>query len=138
MSHRLYRSTTNNLLGGVCSGLASYLNVDPVIVRVAFVLATFADGLGILAYILLMILMPRRPWHMEMQRSHEPMSVDPTTRHRSPAFWFGIGLVVIGVFAFVNELMPWIDIDVLWPVVLIALGGGLIYRSMHRSEHVTS
>lgn len=138
MSRRLYRSTTNNLFGGVCSGLALYLNVDPVIVRVAFVLATFADGLGILAYILLMILMPRRPWHMEMQQPLEPLTVDPTTHHRSPAFWFGIGLVVIGLFAFANELMPWIDIDVLWPVMLIALGGGLMYRAMHRSEHVTS
>lgn len=138
MSRRFYRSTSNNLLGGVCSGLAQYLNVDPVIVRVAFVLATFADGLGILAYILLLILVPRRPWHMEMQQPSEPMTVDPTTRHRAPAYWFGIGLVVIGVFAFANELMPWIDIDVLWPVLLIALGGGLMYRSMHRSEQMTS
>jgi len=136
MSQRVFRSATDNMLGGVCSGLARSLGVDPVIVRAAFVLAAFADGLGILAYILLLILMPRQPWHLTMQ-NHADVAADvlATNRH-TPAFWFGIALVVVGVFAFANEFLPWFGFDTLWPVILVALGGSLIYRSLHRTEQV--
>ncbi len=48
------------MIGGVCSGVAEYFDVDPVWVRVAFVLLALANGLGILAYLLLWIFIPRK------------------------------------------------------------------------------
>lgn len=45
-------------IGGVCSGLAEYFNVDPLFVRIAFVAAAFLQGLGILLYLVLWVLMP--------------------------------------------------------------------------------
>ncbi len=56
--HRLYRNTDDAILGGVCSGIASYFDVDPVIVRIAFVVAAFLNGLGVLIYILLWLIVP--------------------------------------------------------------------------------
>src|SRR5207253_3966229 len=47
---RLYRRTDDKVIAGVASGLGDYFNVDPVIVRIAFVLLAIAGGLGILAY----------------------------------------------------------------------------------------
>lgn len=47
-------------LFGVCSGLANYFDLDPTIVRVAFVFATVFAGMGPLAYIILAIVMPER------------------------------------------------------------------------------
>jgi phage shock protein PspC (stress-responsive transcriptional regulator) len=58
---RLYRDENDKILGGVCSGLASYLRIDPTIVRLVFALITFGAGTGILLYILLWIILPSRP-----------------------------------------------------------------------------
>lgn len=58
---RLYRDTTDKFIGGVCSGIAAYLNVDPAIVRILFAIITFGGfGLGFLAYILLWIILPAK------------------------------------------------------------------------------
>lgn len=58
MEKRLYRSRTDRVLWGVCGGLAKYFDIDPTIVRVIAVLLIFADGLGILAYIIMAIIVP--------------------------------------------------------------------------------
>lgn len=56
---RLYRDPDNAIIGGVCSGLGAYFNIDPVIFRVLFVAAFLFYGTGILLYILLWIAMPK-------------------------------------------------------------------------------
>jgi len=58
MEKRLYRSRTDRVLWGVCGGLAKYFDIDPTIVRVVAVLLIFANGLGILAYIIMAIIVP--------------------------------------------------------------------------------
>jgi phage shock protein PspC (stress-responsive transcriptional regulator) len=55
---RLYRDPDDVVIGGVCSGLAAYFGLDPVVVRVLFVLLAFANGIGVLAYIVLWISVP--------------------------------------------------------------------------------
>ncbi|MEP7373873.1 MAG: PspC domain-containing protein [Chitinophagaceae bacterium] len=58
---RLYRDSSDKFIGGVCSGIAAYLNVDPAIVRILFAIITFGGfGLGFLAYILLWIVLPEK------------------------------------------------------------------------------
>ncbi|HET9431352.1 MAG TPA: PspC domain-containing protein, partial [Chitinophagaceae bacterium] len=58
---RLYRDSSDKFIGGVCSGIAAYLNVDPAIVRILFAIITFGGfGLGFLLYILLWIVLPAR------------------------------------------------------------------------------
>ena len=58
MEKRLYRSRSDRMIGGVCGGLAKYFNIDPTIVRVIAVLSIFVNGLGILGYIILAIVVP--------------------------------------------------------------------------------
>ncbi|MBP9212849.1 MAG: PspC domain-containing protein, partial [Bacteroidetes bacterium] len=50
-SQRLYRSTSNKVFAGVCGGLAEYFDVDPMIIRVLFVLMVLFGGTGIVLYI---------------------------------------------------------------------------------------
>lgn len=57
---RLYRDEEDKILGGVCSGLAHYLNIDPAIVRIIFALLAFGLGTGFLLYIILWIVLPSR------------------------------------------------------------------------------
>jgi phage shock protein C len=55
---RLFRSRTDVMLGGVCGGLAKYLNVDPTIVRLVFVLLLFIGGSGFWIYFVLWLITP--------------------------------------------------------------------------------
>lgn len=57
---RLYRSSTNYMICGVCGGIAEYFNIDPTLVRLAWViLSVFGWGAGVLAYIIAAIIIPR-------------------------------------------------------------------------------
>jgi phage shock protein PspC (stress-responsive transcriptional regulator) len=58
---RLYRDSSDKFIGGVCAGIANYMNVDPAIVRLLFAIITFGGfGMGILIYVLLWIILPVR------------------------------------------------------------------------------
>lgn len=58
---RLYRDTQDKFLGGVCAGIANYMNWDPVIVRLLFAIITFGGfGMGILLYVVLWIVLPKK------------------------------------------------------------------------------
>jgi phage shock protein C len=59
---RLYRTRANRVLAGVCSGIGIYFNVDPVIVRLLWVIFSFAGGAGVLAYIIAWIIVPEEPF----------------------------------------------------------------------------
>jgi phage shock protein PspC (stress-responsive transcriptional regulator) len=58
---RLYRSGNDRILGGVCGGIGDYLGVDPVIIRILWVLFALVYGVGILGYIIAWIIIPRNP-----------------------------------------------------------------------------
>ena len=55
---RFYRDENHKVLGGVCAGIANYFGIDPVIVRVIFLVTTFGAGFGFLAYIILWVAAP--------------------------------------------------------------------------------
>ncbi len=61
MQPRLMRSRTESIFAGVCGGLGDYFGVDPVIVRLIFVLVTLTTGLGLLIYPVLWLSMPKAP-----------------------------------------------------------------------------
>ncbi|MFQ6009546.1 MAG: PspC domain-containing protein [Candidatus Aenigmatarchaeota archaeon] len=64
MVKRLYRSGKDRILGGVCGGIAEYLGVDPVIIRLIWAVLTLASlGVGLLAYVIAWFLVPRNPNH---------------------------------------------------------------------------
>lgn len=61
---RLYRSGRNKYIAGVCGGVAEYFKIDPIIVRIIWVIIVFfPPGLGIILYILFWIFVPRNPSH---------------------------------------------------------------------------
>jgi phage shock protein C len=58
MNTQFVRSKSDRMIGGVCGGIARYFNIDPVIVRLVFVLSVFLGGVSPLIYVLLWIVMP--------------------------------------------------------------------------------
>ena len=124
MEKKIYRSRTNSMIAGVCGGLGEYLNVDPTIIRVVAVLLIFADGIGLLAYLIGWVVIPRRP----------EMEAEVVTSERSELGRLlpGLALILIGLIFLLNNLIPWFDFSYLWPVILIVLGVALLLKARKR------
>ncbi len=61
MNKRLYKSRDDQKLDGVCAGIAKYFDVDPTLIRLAWILFSALGGSGILAYIVCALVIPREP-----------------------------------------------------------------------------
>lgn len=59
---KLYKSSTDKKLAGVCGGIAEYFNIGSTLVRLGWVLFSLLGGSGLLAYIIAAIIMPDRPY----------------------------------------------------------------------------
>lgn len=147
-SKTLFRSRTDKIIAGVCGGLGRYFDVDPVLVRIIFVVLAVVKGIGILLYILLAIAIPREPLAAAEkgplpsngnQASDDPVSPHPNPEHpeaaSAPAVvarpgWFdrrrnivGVLVILIGVIALLDAVLPNIvDWNLLWPLILVAIG----------------
>lgn len=65
MDKKLYRSKTDRRIAGVCGGLGNYFDIDPTIIRLAWVVALFFAGGGLFAYLLAMIIVPQEPEYLQ-------------------------------------------------------------------------
>jgi len=63
---RLFRQPKNKMIGGVCTGLGEYFEIDPVIMRVLFVATFFAGTIGFWLYIILWIIVPSVPYKVNV------------------------------------------------------------------------
>ena len=60
MDKRIFLSDPNKKIGGVCGGIGEYFGIDPTIVRLIWFLSIFLEGIGLLAYFIAWIVIPRR------------------------------------------------------------------------------
>ena len=136
---RLHRSTSESMLFGVAGGMAEYFDVDPTLVRIAWVVLTFASaGIALIAYLILAIIMPKHEL-----REHAPNpTAEASTESSGPDYdappagrrWasgsilFGGVLIGIGVlFLLINlGVLNWWRWDIFWPVVIIAVGVAIL------------
>ncbi len=138
---RLYRSATEKVIGGVCGGLADYLRVDVVILRIAFVLLFLFGGSGILVYIIMWIVIPiqKEPLH-DYEDLSEKKSPDATVSEKgngngtNGSIIAGMILIFLGLLFLVDRLMPYTHILDLWPLILVAVGVLLIKPELLRSS----
>ena len=61
LDKKLYKSSTNKMLAGVCGGIAEYFGVDPTWIRLALVIFSMTGGAGVLAYIVAALIIPDEP-----------------------------------------------------------------------------
>jgi signal transduction histidine kinase/phage shock protein PspC (stress-responsive transcriptional regulator) len=119
---RLRRDPANGYVAGVCAGLARELGVDPLVVRVAFVAAALAGGLGLAVYPLAWALLPA-----DSERGGElPRRLRGGRAAIEVAA--GVGLLLLAVLLGFREVGLWFSDAIVWPSVLIASGGALIWR----------
>lgn len=140
MNKRLYRSHKEKMIGGVCGGIAEYFDIDPVLIRILFVVAVFAGGSGILAYIICWIIIPDQPYSTPVSPttdstqpgSSQPQPVPEPNNHKGSTA-AGVIFIIIGGLFLADNFLPHFHFRDFWPLIFIALGIAILSRSGRRS-----
>ncbi len=122
---KLYRSSENRFLGGVCGGIADYFDIDVTLVRLGWVFFTLIGGAGIIAYILALIIVPEEPDDGQPYERKKPVTDFSKI--------LGIGLITLGVASLFRQLgfhhwivfVPWHTV-----VALLFIGTG-VFMLLH-------
>jgi phage shock protein PspC (stress-responsive transcriptional regulator) len=123
---RLYRSNSDKVLGGVSAGLGDYFGIDPVWIRIAFVLLTVGGGSGIVIYLIMWILIPAAP---------EGYVPQPGKVGGLPGtVIIGLVFIVMGSIALVNTIAPWLG-QYFWPLAFVGGGLALVFGGMIRDRY---
>jgi phage shock protein C len=123
------------VISGVCGGIAEYLDLDPTLIRLLWVLITLPGGIGFIAYLVSIIIIPENPHHlgisshvgMQTSMFHGENHSTEEINHKNRTL-AGVILIVLGVVFFSKQFFHWIDIGRLWPLLLIGGGIYIIYR----------
>jgi signal transduction histidine kinase len=117
---RLHREREGRIVAGVCAGLGRHLGVDPLVVRVAFVTAAAAGGVGVVLYALAWALLPETEGDVPVRRLR--------TGRAAIEVALGAGLLLLSALLAVREAgLPFSD-AIVWPLVLVVSGGALLWR----------
>ncbi|MEO3408286.1 PspC domain-containing protein [Mucilaginibacter sp. CAU 1740] len=150
MEKKLHRDEHHKVIGGVCAGLAEYFGTDVAIIRAIFVVALLLKGGGVLAYIVLWIVLPKKGFNFNPGVDYRvppqadpfnPFTSAPQGDFNAPPFMappqkkaskvgliIGVVLILIGAGTLLSELdlVPDWDFENIWPLVLVAGGIALI------------
>jgi signal transduction histidine kinase len=118
---RLERSRHDRWIGGVAGGIAHHIGVQTSMVRVAFVVLSFAAGFGLVVYVLTWLL---APLEAEADGGEAPPR---RIRLPSPGRALGIGLVIAGVLVLLWIAGLWFEGNFVWPIVLAAIGFAILW-----------
>ena len=151
-SKKLYRSRIDRMIAGVAGGLANYFDIDPTIVRVLFVVSIFIGGGGIIAYVILWIVVPEEQFIFQSSGS-TPSDKKETGNstsgsdfqgagegkseienmiskaHSNKKYFVGIILIFLGILFLLDNFIPHFHFEHYWPLILIALGVGIIMKA---------
>lgn len=151
INKQLYRSESNRLIAGVAGGLGEYFDVDPTLIRIAFVLLTLSGGSGILIYIVLWIIIPtassgrhaathdtmkENAKEVEAKAKHFAKEAEHAAQGADTKVWLGAGLAVLGAWLLLTNfgiLNVWF-VGRLWPLILIVIGISILGNSNRRGK----
>lgn len=150
---RLYRSRFDSVLGGVSGGLGKYFSIDPLIIRILFLVFAFFIGGGVIAYIILWIAMPLEPDYFSGKYGRQAMgdadsradydataeaenqSFSPINQPRSNnkgALIAGTFLIVFGAILIADRFIYQINFRDLWPFLVVLVGVFIIAGSFRK------
>lgn len=148
MAKELYRDKQRASIGGVCAGLADYFSVDVTLVRALFLVALFGFGSGVLLYVILWIVMPEKKIDFSagaptvdytVNDAGEASPVDEAKERKrrkknNESVIAGLVLLTLGVIFLADEFVPWFQFDKLWPLILVAVGAGVIWNNSKNKD----
>jgi phage shock protein PspC (stress-responsive transcriptional regulator) len=133
MKKQLMRSRKNNVLAGVCGGIAEYFNIDVIVVRLIWVVSALFNGPGLGIYILCAIIIPKAPYNYDSYDEDYVPDYDEDKSERSKTY-MALGLIGIGIYLAVRIIFPWLSFKYLWPVALIGVGVMLLNKEKYTED----
>ena len=150
MKNRLYRSESNRIIAGACGGLGEFLGIDPLIIRIFFIIWTIMGQASVLVYFILWVVIPNK----SVSDAGESFKTDElgsrinqmgrelgeVTRQPSQELitYAGVGLIGWGVYFLLRNVgFPWLNWDFslyLWPSLLIVAGAFVLIRTTSRRQ----
>lgn len=135
VTKKLYRSSKVRLIAGVCGGLAEYFDLDPTLVRIAFLVLIFAQ-IGLPLYIIMWLIVPTKSSASssvesnvsanleEMKTKAQDLASEIGIKGNKASNPVGLGLIVIGGYLLLLNLglIDWLEIGRFWPIILILIG----------------
>lgn len=139
MDKKLYRSSKDKMISGVCGGIAEYFNIDPTLVRIGVVILGFASFFTFFfGYIICAIVMPEKPYDEE-EEDVEVYDKDGNKIHtqKKNSNIIGFGLIGVGCIWILNKLVWWVDHDIYVGLGIIIIGIIVLLTSMNRKNEAS-
>lgn len=146
MEKKLTRSRDQKVIAGVAGGLGKYLDIDPIILRIIMVIFTLFEGIGILVYIVMWIVIPEEAYENSYQAASSGEPVDPNKfefteeetvtekTHNNGKTIIGVILIALGVIFLLDKFIPFFNFDIIFPAILIFVGLGLVFNFFNKNE----
>jgi len=170
---RLYRSLDDRKIAGVAGGLGEYFLIDPLLIRLIFVILLLAGGGGFIIYLVLWIVTPEKPYRMASNQDrtssmnqpyagsdpvadngqeeasstqyredfsqttdNKPSNASkPIKKEKKGSLVGGLVLITLGALFLADELVPQVNFGDLWPLILVAIGIGLLINAMSNRKN---
>jgi len=136
---KLYRSSKDRILGGVCGGIGEYLEVDPIVIRLVSVALVISGGFGILIYLIAWVLIPNEPGvgrdgaeEIKDKAEEVASSVKRAVKKDqgySLGVIIGIVLIVFGIGILIQNLIGYDLWRYFWPLMLVLIGLYLVIKA---------
>ena len=128
MPPKLTRASHGQLVAGVARGLADHLRVNVLVVRIAFVVLSFAAGAGIVMYAAFWVFVPMAAG----PTGREPVA--PASRLDGRGQYLAIGALTIGGVLAVQSLGLGLPSELLWPLALTGFGAAVLWRQADEAQ----
>jgi len=146
---KLYRSESDKIIAGVCGGVAEYFGVDSIVVRLVFLILVFWNGIGLLAYLVMAIIVPSQAkveqtpektvrdnvvdYRVRVGEAAQKVKQGFVERRNTLRSWLGWGLLSLGSLILLDnyhllDFGFWSWVWRLWPAILVATGLAILVR----------
>ena len=130
---KLERDTQHKVIGGVCSGLANYFDVDVVLLRVLLACMLVFAGAGSWLYVILWVVIPAAKTGVVTDETRQSVMDSRESNHVSKgALAIGLLLILAGALGLLHRFVPAFNWHTIWPVLLIVLGILLLFPSKNK------
>lgn len=140
---KLERDPMNKVIGGVCSGLANFFDLDVALVRVAFVIALLFASFGFWLYIIMWVIIPNKGGavssasELHADNGEQIVTQNPTDNRndsKTTSIIAGVSVIFIGIIFLVNNFIPISWVWKLWPLILVLIGVVIIVKACSKKE----
>ena len=134
MKNKLYRSSSNQVISGVCGGIGEYFDIDATIIRLIWVLISLPALItSVIVYIACNMIIPE-----DVYKSNSDFT-DKRNHSGNRAVLFGCILIILGASLLLKKIFPWFNyswyyIKKFWPLLLVLLGIYIIYKEKHTNN----